>query len=107
MRAIILFSIFFAEINANKSELDCDELEMIETLWEGKLKVSRDDGRFVSGKDIPKLEKIKHEKAMALCKSKETAKKRISQHAAKSFLFYLTGELTKFNKNFSVSSFFN
>ncbi|CAG5091178.1 Oidioi.mRNA.OKI2018_I69.PAR.g12902.t1.cds [Oikopleura dioica] len=63
---------------------------MFEALWEGK--------------DIPKLEKIKHEKAAALCKSTETAKKRISQHAAKSFLFYLTGELTKFNKNFSKSN---
>ena len=85
-----------------KEEIDCDEIEILKMLSEGAHYAARIILTRVSGKDLPKLERIKQEKAEAECKAKHNAKKRISQHAGKVFLYSLTRELTKFSKNFNV-----
>ena len=102
MRSTYLFLLIPAVFA--KEEIDCDMTEVIKQLWKGlthsRAQKSND---LPSGQDIPKQARNKQEKAEAVCKAKKNAKKRISQHAAKSFLSSLSLELTKFNKNFVVS----
>jgi hypothetical protein len=105
MRSSNLLLFLFSAVVFAKEEIDCDEIEILKMLSEGCARHSNSFLNRLSGKDLPKLERIKQEKSEAVCKAKHNAKKRISQHAGKVFLYALTRELTKFNRNFNVREF--